>query len=223
MPQNGKRTQHNIFLITIIGIALFFAGIWWGLRSWVPSTPKPQKTILKEEFPQKTQVKTIQPRPLTQLTRKAAPPKKRKKKEEEKWVGKPPKLPPHEVFLQRIRNRYKTDAPPPPKPSSKFYVLKRSEFKKWLELPLAQCGARFMPEFTGGRPNGIRVRSVEPGSFYARLGLYKNDVLLKVNGRPVYSPGHAHKYYKIIAKRYRNLTLEFRRGREVYIRDFSLR
>jgi len=102
-------------------------------------------------------------------------------------------------------------------------VIQRETLKEWLKLPLRQSGARFLPEFTGGRPQGMRVTRVDPGSFYARLGLAKGDVILRLNGRRVISPGQTRKIFRAIAGRYRNITLRIRRGRRVRTIDFSLR
>ena len=215
----------KIFLFVMIGFGLFLVVFWVLLQSLIASlpsgqNPKPHKIIPSK----KLSSHTIKPKIFQKVTKSVVKKKKRQSPKRRVWVGKPSKLPSHHVLLQRIKDRYKTDALPPVKPSSKFYILKRSQLKEWLKLPLAQSGARFIPELRGGRPNGIRVRNtVQPNSLYGRLGLHKNDVLMRVNGRPVYSPGHAHKYYKTIAKRYRNLTLQFRRGRKVYTRDFTLR
>lgn len=158
--------------------------------------------------------------------RKSTPRKVAAKPAARPWVGRPSSLPSHEVLMQRVRDRYRRNPNAPkklPPLTSKFYTLSREKFRKWAFGDLKDSGVRFRPYFQGNRPHGMRVTNVDPGSMFERLGLYKDDVLLKVNGRVVVAPGQAQKFYRKISKRYRNLTIEFRRGRKRFTVDFSLR
>lgn len=140
------------------------------------------------------------------------------------WTGTKPNLPSHKELMRRVRSlrTYPKNLPKVHKPGSAHYRIKRSAFRAWLNKPLAENGSRFEPNFQGGRPQGMRVTRIDPGSFYERLGLYKGDILLQVNGRKIYTPGHALKHYKRVAQRYRSLTLTFKRGGRTHTVDFDL-
>lgn len=41
---------------------------------------------------------------------------------------------------------------------------------------------RIVPNFKGGKPAGLKVLSVKPGSLFSKLGIQRGDVLEKING-----------------------------------------
>ncbi|HAA56807.1 MAG TPA: hypothetical protein DCE42_18720 [Myxococcales bacterium] len=215
-------------LLAPLGVIVALIAIAWGVSKFLggvlpeekqttytqPSSPAPRLV----RFPATPNNTT--PRPVARKTAK-----KGTKPKEREWVGKPSKLPPHAELMARANKKYRVNpnAPKLPKPGSKHYVLKRANFKRWADLPLKEQGARYAPNVNFGRPKGMRITELEENSFIRRLGLYKDDVIMSINGRGVIAPGQAKEYYKRAATRSRNLTISFRRGRKVHTIDFSLR
>lgn len=111
----------------------------------------------------------------------------------------------------------------PPLTDSQFYTISRKEFSEWAHLPIAEMGGRFVPNFRWGHLEGIKVSELEQQTFYRRLGLYREDVITRINGKPIVAPGQMRTLFQTIAKRYRNLTVEFQRGGKSRTVDFSLR
>ena len=59
--------------------------------------------------------------------------------------------------------------------------------------------ARMVPNIipgTGGRVQGFRFVSIQPGSVYEKLGFKPMDVITAVNGEPVNSPTKAMEFYQ---------------------------
>jgi type II secretion system protein C len=48
--------------------------------------------------------------------------------------------------------------------------------------------ARLIPNFTAGRPDGFKIVSIMPRSFYEKIGLQNGDVLQQVNGVEIKDP-----------------------------------
>ncbi len=48
--------------------------------------------------------------------------------------------------------------------------------------------AQILPAFSGGRPDGFRVASIVPGSFFDQIGFQNNDVLQRINGVEIRDP-----------------------------------
>ena len=59
-------------------------------------------------------------------------------------------------------------------------------------------GARVVPSFKGGRPEGFKLFSIRPNSLYAALGLLNGDTVLTLGGVALASPDQALAAYQAI-------------------------
>ncbi|HXN07932.1 MAG TPA: type II secretion system protein GspC [Nitrospiria bacterium] len=69
------------------------------------------------------------------------------------------------------------------------WVLDRQEVQKNLDnLNQLLTQARVVPNFTEGKPDGFKLFSIVPQSFYEKVGLQNGDVLERVNGVEIKDP-----------------------------------
>ena len=69
------------------------------------------------------------------------------------------------------------------------WVLDKRELTGALEnISRLLTQARLIPNFTAGRPDGFKVVSITPRSFYEKIGLQNGDVLQRINGVDVKDP-----------------------------------
>jgi general secretion pathway protein C len=69
------------------------------------------------------------------------------------------------------------------------WVLDRQEITAALDnLPQLLTKARVIPNFSGGQPDGFRIFSIVPNSFFAKIGLQNGDVLQRINGIEIKDP-----------------------------------
>jgi hypothetical protein len=63
------------------------------------------------------------------------------------------------------------------------YEIKASLVDAMLANPMGFAkGARIVPAMKNGKPDGIKLYAIRPGSFYAKLGLTNGDTIQAVNG-----------------------------------------
>lgn len=106
--------------------------------------------------------------------------------------------------------------------ATRFRSMRRTELKRFLRRKVRNMGIRYKPFFRRGRPSGMHVTRVRRGSFLYRAGLRKGDILMRVNGRKVYSPSHAVRMMR--RSRYlRGLNFKVKRRGRRYNFNFSLR
>jgi type II secretion system protein C len=75
------------------------------------------------------------------------------------------------------------------KVTSNQWVLDREDISAALDnLPRLLTKARVVPNFAGGKPNGFRVFSIVPNSFFSKIGLQNGDVLQRINGIEIKDP-----------------------------------
>ena len=68
-------------------------------------------------------------------------------------------------------------------------TLRRGEVEEQMrDLPGLMRQVGFMPGEAGGM-YGLSITRIESGSWFARLGLQKNDLLVQANGQPMTSFG----------------------------------
>lgn len=204
-----------LFVVVVIG------GIWYAIGQM-------NQTLKETKPPENRNVRVYKPR-RHKVVRKIYGPivKAKARKKVEARTEPKPKGPPKPRFRFVLR-KGPPQVPPgaptfPPLSNAKFYTLSRKAFSKWANLPIAQMGARFQPYFHYGHLDGIKVHSLSQTTFYRRMGLYKQDVITRINGRRVVAPGQARKFFQNIAARYRGITIQFRRGGKLKTVDFSLR
>jgi general secretion pathway protein C len=70
---------------------------------------------------------------------------------------------------------------------------------------------RVRPHLEAGRPDGILIYNIDPGSIFARMGLENGDVLVDVNGKRVTSTQQTVELYNAL-KRGGVVSLKIKRG-----------
>jgi general secretion pathway protein C len=77
------------------------------------------------------------------------------------------------------------------------WVLDRLEITAALDnLPQLLTKARVVPNFTSGKPDGFRIFSIVPDSFFSKIGLLNGDVLQRINGVEVKDPENFMKVFQ---------------------------
>jgi general secretion pathway protein C len=77
------------------------------------------------------------------------------------------------------------------------WVLDRQEIAMALDnLPQLLTKARVVPNFTAGKPDGFRIFSIVPDSFFSKIGLHNGDVLQRINGIEVKDPENFMKVFQ---------------------------
>jgi len=71
--------------------------------------------------------------------------------------------------------------------------------------------ARVRPHFTNGKPDGLRLSAIRPGSLFRQIGLRTGDIITGVNGDPIESVDDALRFYTSL-KDADDVTLQLRRG-----------
>ena len=94
------------------------------------------------------------------------------------------------------------------------FAMKRSDLNKYLtDLSKVLNEARMVPNIvpgTGGKVEGFRFVSINPGSVYEKLGFKPMDVIKSVNGDMVNSPTKAMELYNAL-KSEKNITMQVER------------
>jgi general secretion pathway protein C len=77
------------------------------------------------------------------------------------------------------------------------WVLDRQEIAAALDnLPQLLTKARVVPNFSAGKPDGFRIFSIVPDSFFSKIGLQNGDVLQRINGVEVKDPENFMKVFQ---------------------------
>ena len=77
------------------------------------------------------------------------------------------------------------------------WVLDRQEITAALDnLPQLLTKARVVPNFTSGKPDGFRIFSIVPDSFFFKIGLQNGDILQRINGVEVKDPENFMKVFQ---------------------------
>ncbi len=98
------------------------------------------------------------------------------------------------------------------------FVVSRTEINKYTsDLPSILQQARMVPNIvpgSGGKVDGFRFVTIQPGSIYEKLGFRPMDVIKGVNGEPVNSPTKAMELYNALKTENRIALVIERNGRE---------
>lgn len=102
------------------------------------------------------------------------------------------------------------------------YRIDREMLNEQLDdLQSLSKGARVIPHYKDGRPQGFKIVGVRPGSLYSHIGVRSGDVLKGVNGEEITSPNKALELYEQL-KNSSNVNVEIeRRGRPVNL-EYSI-
>ena len=77
--------------------------------------------------------------------------------------------------------------------------------------------ARIRPHFSDGKPDGLAVSNIRPGSFFAKLGLRNGDIVQGINGRNIKSPDDVMDVYQKLKSGSRVALQVMRKGEEKII------
>ena len=77
--------------------------------------------------------------------------------------------------------------------------------------------ARIRPHFSDGKPDGLAVSNIRPGSFFAKLGLINGDIVQGINGRNIKSPDDVMDVYQRLKSGSRVALQVMRNGEEKII------
>jgi S1-C subfamily serine protease len=76
-------------------------------------------------------------------------------------------------------------------------TVARTTAQSWLTEP-NELGARIVPAIGDGRPAGIKLYGIRPGSHIASLGFQNGDTIARVQGREIGSPDKALEVYALL-------------------------
>lgn len=100
--------------------------------------------------------------------------------------------------------------------------LKRSQIDEAIQdINALMKQVRIIPNFTQGKPDGLKVTGVMTGSFFNQIGLQSGDIILGVDGKPIESVDDALKLYTGM-KTADSLRLNLRRGNRDQIIEYGI-
>ncbi len=102
-------------------------------------------------------------------------------------------------------------------------TVSRSEVResiKNIHQLLAQ--ARIRPHFRNGRPEGMLITHIKPGSFFQRLGLRNGDLVQGIDGRAIKGPSDLLRMYNSLRSG-SELDLQVKRGNQQRIINYNFR
>ena len=89
-------------------------------------------------------------------------------------------------------NTVSHSAPVADAPEETEKSIQRSEIKAAMgNLGNLLTQARAMPETRGGKMIGFKLVEIQPGSFYEKVGMKKDDIIKGVDGEPITDPAKA--------------------------------
>ena len=97
-------------------------------------------------------------------------------------------------------------------------VVSRSEVDESLKnIHQLLTQVRIRPHFRDGKPDGLAVSNIRPGSFFAKLGLRNGDIVQGINGRNIKSPDDVMEVYQRLKSGSRVALQVMRNGEEKII------
>ena len=82
--------------------------------------------------------------------------------------------------------------------------------------------ARVEPSFVNGEHIGYKIRAIDKGSLYEKLGLKNNDVIQQINGKNIDSPEKAFGLLKMLRNE-REINLKIKRGNSQQNLNYHIR
>lgn len=102
-------------------------------------------------------------------------------------------------------------------------VVSRSEVDESLKnVHQLLTQVRIRPHFRDGKPDGLAISNIRPGSFFAKLGLRNGDIVQGINGRNIKSPDDVMEVYQKLKSGSR-VALQVMRNREEKIINYQFR
>ncbi len=116
-----------------------------------------------------------------------------------------------------------TAAPTPSRPRSQKITLRRSQIESAVEdLNQLLTQVNIRPHYEDGRPDGLLLTRLRPGSIFLRMGLRNGDIITGVNENPIASVDDVLKFYENL-KSADSVSLQLkRRGRSRTI-DYTIK
>ncbi|MFQ5455897.1 MAG: type II secretion system protein GspC [Nitrospirota bacterium] len=103
------------------------------------------------------------------------------------------------------------------------WVLDRGEVDAALDnLPQLLTKARIVPNFQGGKPNGFKIFSIVPKSFYDKIGLKNGDIIQRINEIEIKKPDNFLKVF-LQLKDEDNFTLDMIRSNRKETFEYEIR
>ena len=98
---------------------------------------------------------------------------------------------------------------------SQNITIKRSQIDKAVKnVNDLMKQVRIRPHFSNGKPNGLNLSGIRPGSIFSEMGLKSGDIITGVNGKNIESVDDALKFYESL-KSSSNVQLQLKRkGRQ---------
>lgn len=134
----------------------------------------------------------------------------------------------HHGHMERIAMAKPTlvMAPPPSTGTaagrSRIEISRASLDAQLRNLPTLLTQARASPHQMAGRPDGIMIDDIVPGSLYARAGLRNGDVIRSINGRRLTRMDQGIRMFQSLKDR-RGIDIEIARGGTVRHLHYSIR
>jgi len=112
--------------------------------------------------------------------------------------------------------------PPHPTDNQNRIQLKRNQIDEAIQdINALMKQVRIIPNFTQGKPDGLKVTGVMTGSFFSQIGLQSGDIILGVDGKPIESVDDALKIYTGM-KTADSVRLNLRRGSRDQIIEYGI-
>ncbi|HSO67632.1 MAG TPA: type II secretion system protein N [Desulfatirhabdiaceae bacterium] len=112
--------------------------------------------------------------------------------------------------------------PPQPTDNQNRIQLKRNQIDEAIQdINALMKQVRIIPNFTQGKPDGLKVTGVMTGSFFSQIGLQSGDIILGVDGKPIESVDDALKIYTGM-KTADSVRLNLRRGSRDQIIEYGI-
>jgi general secretion pathway protein C len=113
--------------------------------------------------------------------------------------------------LQKPARPAQRQTPVPPADGENIAVERSKIEQATKNLNQLMRQARIRPHFTNGKPDGIRLSGIRPGSIFEDIGFKSGDIITSVNGESIESVDDALKFYSSL-KSAQDVSLQIRRN-----------
>lgn len=121
-----------------------------------------------------------------------------------------------------IRRESEEEAAEEPASSGEAVIIEQSEVDEALNnLDRLYTEIRIVPNFQDGKPAGMKVLAIKPGSLFSKLGLQRGDILEKINGMTLDIKSGMQLFGQL--KNQKNLKVEIVRRGETQTMEYEIR